>query len=115
MPSLGGHNTLRGFSDFRFHDRNLLAINAEARVALFRHIDGAVFADAGNVAPGVGDLNLDQRAYGFGLRVHSLQSTFARFDVGHSHEGWHAFFRLSEPIAHSKRIERRTAEIPFVP
>jgi surface antigen Omp85-like protein len=115
MPSLGGHNTLRGFSDYRFHDRNLLDINAETRVALFRHIDGAVFADAGNVAPHVGDLNLDKRSYGFGFRVHSRESTFARLDVGHSQEGWHAFFRLSDPLSLARRIGHRTADVPFVP
>ena len=49
-PSLGGHNTLRSFSEYRFHDRNLLLVNLETRIALFNHLDAAVFVDAGNVA-----------------------------------------------------------------
>jgi hypothetical protein len=27
QPSLGGHNTLRGYPDYRFHDRNMLVLN----------------------------------------------------------------------------------------
>ena len=114
QPSFGGHNTVRAYTDFRFHDRNLLALNAECRVALLRHLDGAVFADAGNVAPRVSDLNLHKTAYGVGLRMHSRQSTFARFDVAHGAEGWRLLFRISDPL-HMVRVARKTAAIPFVP
>ena len=34
QPSLGGSNSLRSYADFRFHDRNMLLVNAEARLAL---------------------------------------------------------------------------------
>ena len=64
LPTLGGSNSLRSYSSYRFHDRNLLLVNAEARVKVFTHVDWALFADAGNVAPKAGDLNLDRRSYG---------------------------------------------------
>jgi hypothetical protein len=114
LPSLGGHDTLRGYFDYRFHDRNLLAANVESRWALFSDIDAVAFFDAGNVAPRVGDLNLNKTSYGAGVRVHSPRSTMVRLDVGHSHEGWHLFFRLTDPLE-LKRLARRTAVIPFVP
>jgi Omp85 superfamily domain len=114
LPSLGGHSTLRGYYDYRFHDRNLLVANVESRWALFSDIDAVVFFDAGNVAPRVGDLNLNKTSYGAGVRVHSQRSTMARLDVGHSHEGWRLFFRLTDPLE-LKRLARRTAVIPFVP
>ncbi|MGE0448739.1 MAG: BamA/TamA family outer membrane protein [Vicinamibacterales bacterium] len=114
MPSLGGNNTIRAYSDFRFHDRNMLVVNAEARVAVYRHLDAALFVDAGNVASRVGDLNLDKRAYGVGLRLHTEQSTFTRLDVAHGDEGWRFVFRLSEPL-HLSRLSRRMAALPFVP
>jgi hypothetical protein len=114
QPSLGGHNTLRGYSDYRFHDRNLLVANVEARVALFTHVDAAVFADAGNVAARVSDLDLDKRSYGIGWRMHSRESTFARCDIAHGAEGWRFFFRLSDPL-HLSRLTRRLAPVPFVP
>jgi hypothetical protein len=114
LPSLGGHSTLRAYTDYRFHDRNLLVVNVESRFAVFPHIDVAVFADAGSVAPDISDLNLGKRGYGVGLRMHSRQSTFARVDIAHGAEGWRFFFRLSDPL-HLSRLSRRTAAIPFVP
>jgi outer membrane protein insertion porin family len=114
MPGLGGHNTLRGYSDYRFHDRHLLVFNVESRWALLRHVDGAVFFDAGNVASRVGDLGFGRQSVGAGLRLHTAVSTLARFDVAHSAEGWRAMLRLSDPFRMS-RHKSRTAPIPFVP
>jgi hypothetical protein len=114
LPSLGGANTLRAYTDYRFHDRNLLVVNVESRFAVFPHIDAALFADAGNVAAHISDLDLRKRGYGVGLRMHSRQSTFARFDIAHGAEGWRFLFRLSDPL-HLSRLSRRTAAIPFVP
>jgi Omp85 superfamily domain len=114
QPSLGGHNTLRSYPQYRFHDRNLLVVNTEVRVAMWAHVDAAVFLDAGNVAPRVADLDLSKRSYGAGVRFHGYQRTFARFDVAHGAEGWQFLFRLTEPLSLS-RLSRRTAAVPFVP
>jgi len=114
MPSLGGHNSLRGYTDYRFHDRNLLLVNGEVRVALIQHLDLAAFADAGNVAATVGALNLDKRDYGFGLRMHTYRATFARLDVAHGTDGWRLIFRTSDPF-HLSRLARRVAALPFAP
>jgi hypothetical protein len=114
LPGLGGNNTIRSYGDFRFHDRNLLLVNAEARLAIFTHLDGVVFMDAGNVAPRLAALDLDKRAYGFGVRVHTDRSTFARMDVAHGVDGWRLVFRLNDPF-HLTRLSRRTAAVPFVP
>jgi hypothetical protein len=114
QPSLGGHNTLRGYTDYRFHDRNLFVVNVEARVTLFAHVDAAVFADAGNVAARVSELNLDKRSYGIGWRMHSRTSTFARVDLARGAEGWRVLFRLNDPL-HLSRMTRRLAPVPFVP
>ena len=114
LPSLGGGNTLRGYHDYRFHDRDLLVVNAESRWALFTHVDAAAFVDAGNVAARVSDLNLDKTSYGGGLRVHSRSATFARLDVAHSREGWLVFLKLSDPFRLNRRALRSTV-IPFVP
>jgi hypothetical protein len=114
QPSLGGQNTLRSYPDYRFHDRHMAVINAETRIAMMTHIDAAVFLDAGNVAARFGDLNLDKRSYGAGLRLHSRRQTFARFDVAHGGEGWQVVLRLTDPL-NLARLSRRTAAIPFVP
>jgi hypothetical protein len=114
QPSLGGHNSLRGYADYRFHDRNMLLVNAEARIAMMTHVDAAVFWDAGNVAARFGDLNLDKHSWGAGLRLHSRRQTYARFDMARGDEGWRFLFRLSDPLS-LNRLTRRTASVPFVP
>ena len=113
QPALGGHNSLRGYADYRFHDRNMLVVNVEARVAMMTHVDAAAFMDAGNVASRVADLNLDKRSYGIGLRLHSRRQTFARLDLGRSREGWRVVVQLTDPLNLS-RLTRRTAPVPFV-
>ena len=114
MPSLGGHNTIRAYTDYRFHDRNMLVLTAESRFAVMEHIDLAAFVDAGNLAAKVSDLNVDKRAYGVGLRLHSPRTTFARLDVAHGSDGWRFVVRTSDPL-HLSRLSRRTAIAPFVP
>ena len=114
MPSLGGSYTLRGYSNYRFHDRHLLLTSAETRWPIFVHLDGALFVDAGTVAARVGDLGLDKTVYGFGLRLHSHRSTLARLDVAHTEEGWQVMFRSSDPFD-LRRLTRWVADVPFVP
>jgi outer membrane protein assembly factor BamA len=114
LPSLGGHNTIRSYANYRFHDRNLLVVNAESRWALMPHVDAAVFVDAGNVAPRAADLDLARRGYGTGVRLHTGTTTFARFDVAKGLEGWRFEFRLNDPIRLA-RLKQHMAAAPFVP
>ena len=115
QPSLGGHNSLRSYDAYRFHDRHSLLANVEVRVKLLTHMDAAAFVDAGNVAARVQDLDLGKRSYGAGLRLHTRRTTFARFDVAHGGEGWRVLFRLSDPLQFSRLTRRAAAPPPFVP
>jgi surface antigen Omp85-like protein len=117
MPSLGGKNTLRGYDDFRFHDRDMQVFSAESRWELFTHLDVAVFADAGKVAPDASDLDFKQlrTSYGVGLRLHNRSSTVTRLDIGHSGEGWRFIFKVNDPFKRSTLSGGRTEVIPFVP
>ena len=92
----------------------MLVANAELRVALMTHLDVVAFADAGNVAARLGDLDLDKRSYGGGLRFHSRRETFIRLDVANGREGWRTIFSLSDPLSIT-RASRRTAAAPVVP
>jgi hypothetical protein len=115
LPSLGGGNTLRGDRNYRFHDRDMLLVNAESRFGLFEHMDAAIFMDAGNVAPEFSALNLDKRSYGAGIRFHTRTSTLARIDVAHGQEqGWRVMLKLHDALRMG-RIDRHTAAVPFVP
>jgi outer membrane protein assembly factor BamA len=114
LPTMGGNRTNRAFHNFEFHDNNLLVLQAESRFAVWEHMDAALFVDAGNVAQHYGDLNLDQRSYGAGLRVHTEKTTLARLDVADGHQGWHVVFSTSEPFR-LPRVRRIPAIIPFFP
>jgi hypothetical protein len=114
LPSLGGHNTLRGYADYRFHDRHMVVGNVEARIPLLAHVDAAAFYDAGNVAARLEDLNFDRESFGAGLRLHTTKTTVARFDVAHSTEGWRFLLKLTDPMR-LRRLGKRTALLPFVP
>ena len=114
QPSLGGVNTLRSYTDYRFHDDHMLLATAEVRVALMTHLDVAVFADAGNVASEMRDLNLDKQSFGAGFRLHTRRFTFATLDAANGDEGWQVLFRLVDPLALG-HLNRKTTVVPFVP
>jgi outer membrane protein assembly factor BamA len=114
QPSLGGFNTLRGYTDYRFHDDHMVVGNAEVRLALMTHLDLAAFADAGNVAARRNDLNFDKRSYGVGFRLHTRRETFATIDMARGDEGWRFMFRLKDPISLG-RFDKKTTLVPFVP
>ena len=114
QPSLGGVNTLRSFTDYRFRDDNMLIASAELRLAIMTHIDFALFADAGNVAKDYRNLDLDKQSFGGGFRLHTRRDTFAMVDAATGDEGWKVLFRLSDPLQ-LWRLTRRTTLVPFVP
>ena len=116
-PSLGGQSVLRGFESDRFHDRNLVALNLESRWALMTHVDAALFADLGEVAPALKAFNAShlEKAWGVGLRVHTGFNTIARLDVGHSRaNGWMMSFKMDDSFSLST-IKRWATVVPIVP
>jgi len=117
MPSLGGHNTLRGYTDYRFHDNDLQNFSIESRLALLTHVDVAVFADAGKVGATASDLDFGhlKRSYGAGIRLHNATTTLVRIDAGHGAEGWHVFLKLSDVFKRTTPAFGRASVVPFVP
>ena len=89
-------------------------MQAPLRVAMMTHVDLALFADAGNVAPRIDDLNLEKQSFGGGLRFHTRRQTFARVDVANGAEGWRVLLRLTDALAFM-RLERRASVVPSVP
>jgi hypothetical protein len=89
LPNLGGASRHRGYSDFRFQDRNLLLISGEYRWIPSRVVDMALFVDAGKVTSRRSDLDFDglKTAYGIGLRIHGPTTTPVRIDIAHGREG----------------------------
>jgi hypothetical protein len=112
LPTLGGTNTLRGFLDYRFRDRDLLLFNAEYRWPFFRAMDGALFYDTGTAASSAQALSM-RRAhsdYGAGIRLHSTKRSLLRIDVARSVEGNRVFFSFTAPLGAPSRTV-----VPYAP
>ena len=97
LPALGGGSNLRGYSSWRFRDRNSVLLQGEWRIMVNRFFDSAVFYDAGQVAAHKRDLDLHrlQTDYGFGVRFHAPFATVLRIDVARSREGTSLVFATS--------------------
>jgi AAA family ATP:ADP antiporter len=89
LPELGGSSTLRGYSTWRFRDRNRLLLTAEWRWTAGRFADMALFIDSGTVAPRVQDLNWRdmKQSYGVGLTLHTFTSTVTRLELARTNDG----------------------------
>jgi Omp85 superfamily domain len=96
QPTLGGHRDLRGFRESRFRDENTLLLGAEYRWQAWWALDGALFVDAGMVAPTRRDLSLRNMdvSYGVGFRFHSNSALTGRLDLSFSREGFIPLLRF---------------------
>jgi AAA family ATP:ADP antiporter len=97
MPELGGSHTLRGFSSWRFRDNHRMLLTGEYRWTAGSLVDMAVFVDAGKVAARRADLNFHDLkvSHGFGLRLHTPNTTFTRIEIARSSEGTSLIFSFS--------------------
>jgi Omp85 superfamily domain len=89
LPALGGGSSLRGFTSWRFRDRNSLLLQADWRVLVNRFLDMALFYDAGRVADRRDDLTSSplKSDYGLGFRLHGPGATPLRIEFARSNEG----------------------------
>jgi hypothetical protein len=88
-PTLGGLNVGRGYPTFRFRDRNLLALQLEYRYQVSPLVSGALFVDAGQVAPAVRAIEWSRfkTTYGTGVRFGAAGGAALRFDLAFGGEG----------------------------
>jgi hypothetical protein len=97
LPSLGGGSSLRGYSSWRFRDKNSLLLQAEWRIMASRYFDTAFFYDTGKVTARTSDLDFDglKSDYGVGFRFHSPFATPLRIEFAKSKEGLQFIFSSS--------------------
>jgi hemolysin activation/secretion protein len=94
MPALGGHDTLRGFRDYRFRGPHAILTQTEYRFEVWSGLDAALFYDAGKVALSRSNHNFKnlEDAYGFGFRFNTDNGTILRIDAGFgSSDGKHLY------------------------
>jgi len=92
MPTLGGHDTLRGFREYRFRAPHAMLVQGEYRWEIWSGLDGALFYDAGKVANRRRDLDFSdlERDYGFGFRFNTDNGVVFRVDAAFgSRDGKH--------------------------
>jgi outer membrane protein assembly factor BamA len=95
--TLGGPDDLRGFRRFRFRDNHMLLLQAEYRWEIFTAVDGAIFYDAGKVAPRLEDLSFSdlESDFGLGFRFGTINGVFLRVEGAFgSREGKHFILRF---------------------
>ena len=97
LPALGGGSSLRGYSSWRFRDKNSVLVQAEWRIMVNRYLDTAFFYDAGKVVSRTADIDLDHLKddFGFGIRIHGPFSTPLRVEIAKSREGLSYIFSSS--------------------
>jgi hypothetical protein len=100
LPAVGGGSSLRGFSSWRFRDRNSLELQAEWRVMVNRFVDLALFYDTGKVTASSRDLDLSglKSDAGIGVRFHGPVSTPLRIELASGNEGLSFIFAASAPF-----------------
>ena len=94
MPHLGGHDSLRGFRDYRFRGPHAILTQTEYRFEVWSGFDAALFYDAGKVTLRRADLNFKdlEHDYGFGFRFNTDNGTILRIDAGFgSSDGKHLY------------------------
>jgi hypothetical protein len=88
-PTYGGLNVGRGYQTFRFRDRNMLALQTEYRYQINQLVNGAIFVDAGQVAPRVSAIGWSEfkTTYGAGVRFGASGGAALRFDLAFGGDG----------------------------
>jgi ATP:ADP antiporter, AAA family len=97
LPALGGSHTLRGYSTWRFRDRDRLAFTGEYRWTAGPFVDMALFVDAGQVAPAMSDFTLRdfKTSHGIGLTLHTFEKTITRVELARTRDGMGVSFSFS--------------------
>ena len=98
MKTLGGHETLRGFRDFRFRDTNLMYMSGEYRWEATAGVELAAFYDTGKVFPDRSGFTFDhlEHSVGGGIRFKNFRRVVFRLDVGTGSEGTLVYFAVGQ-------------------
>jgi len=107
LSSIGGES-FRGFGEGRFYDKHRFQVNIEQRIRLFRFfvgeilldVEGAVFAEFGQVFPSFDDIKPSniQKVFGVAIRFVVRSQIVAKVDIGYGDEGSAIFAGLHYPF-----------------
>jgi len=69
LAAIGGYNLMRGFYEGRFRDKNMFVLQSEYRVPVWWRLGVVAFANIGNVAHYLSEVNLQYLKYSFGAGI----------------------------------------------
>jgi hypothetical protein len=96
LARLGGPDSLRGHRIDRYRDRDSALLSAEYRYPIHDIVAGALFVDAGHVAPDPASLTAVDRwraGAGIGLRIRTKDAFLASLDLAYG-DGVQLFFTV---------------------
>jgi len=100
LPRLGGDWLIRGYYEGRYRDDVLAALQAEARIQVWRRFGTVAFFGAGQVAPRLGGLEFGEfhPSVGLGVRyqLSRAQKLNIRVDLAVGDGSWSVYFNLGE-------------------
>lgn len=86
LPTIGGARFLRGYYRGRFRDNNMIIMQQEFRMPVYKWFGLAIFGGIGSVAKEVSDFQKNEihKNYGVGLRIriNKMENTNLRLDYG---------------------------------
>jgi hypothetical protein len=100
QQTLGGTNSLRGYTSYRLRGERLVHATVESRWQIYHRLDVVPFVDAG----AVGRSPIDQGLHGvivspgIGLRVKHKGRSIGRLDLAHGREGTRVSFDVGGPF-----------------
>ncbi|MBC7651382.1 MAG: BamA/TamA family outer membrane protein [Deinococcales bacterium] len=101
MASLGGSSRMRGYYEGRYRDKQLMVLQSEARLPVYKRFGAVVFGGLGDVGKTIGDFSLSdiKYSYGAGVRfaVNKTERLNIRIDYGFGGNGSSGlYFQLGE-------------------
>ena len=112
QPTLGGGQTLRTSSDYRFRDTHALWMNAEYRWEAFSALDMALFTDWGKVAPKFSDLDFSDLEHAYGIGFRFIAGQYRRLPTRSRHRAARACAPSSSTAGCSETMPQPTLSSP---
>ncbi|MDJ1505962.1 BamA/TamA family outer membrane protein [Xanthocytophaga agilis] len=101
LASFGGYNSMRGYYDGRYRDRNQFVFQTEYRFPIYWRFGGVVFGSTGNVTHRFKDISLAHLKYSYGLglrfQLNRTEKLNLRLDYGIGQDSSRGlYFQLAE-------------------
>jgi outer membrane protein assembly factor BamA len=101
LASLGGANSMRGFYSGRYRDKNLIVLQGEYRLPIYKRFGAVAFCGFGDVGSTIHDFSFPDLKYSFGggLRyaINKSEKLNLRLDFGvGNHNAQGLYFQLGE-------------------